>query len=482
MKIKEEVIPVNDCRGLIAKAIEYRDNKTWTKADILPPETLGKPKDNEVVLAMDSCVQNVIGHQMQSLSEYAFPKFLGYGLLSNLQQEGLIRAGVETTADDMTRKFIDIVQEGDTEDEAVEDKIKLLTKDLKTYHVKEAFHEAAIQCGFMGGCLVYIDCGDIADDEKLTPLSLDGKLFKSGSFKGLKVIDPINIYPGVYNTTDPTSPDFFNPKTWFIMGKEYHASRFLYFSQNEAPLLLKPAYNFFGISQTQLCLDYINHFTQNRESAQRLLNKFSLTAWKTDMSQVLSGGCGDDLQRRAKLMAKYRDNNGIMLLDKETEDIVQLNTPLSGVTDIVQMSLDLLTVVFHQPDVKLFGKNPKGLGGSDAEAIRIYYDYVLGLADKMFSRNIEKILNLLQINRFGEINEAITYKFNPLWEMSDKDIAELNKLKADTDAINVAAIGAISPEEVRNRLAQDANSGYNGIDVEDVPEEQQPDDKEEVIE
>lgn len=468
MKIKASSIDYRDCRGLIEKAVEYRNTAESTQA-YTPPETMGKPKDNKTVIAMDNCLQNTIGHQMQAIQAYAFPRFIGYGLLANLQQEGLVRAGVEVVADDLTRKFITIVQEGSDEDGKAEDKIKELTKDLKKFHIKEAFHGASLQCGFMGGCLVYIDCGDLDDEEKLTPLIIDDKLFKKGSFRGLRVIDPINIYPGLYNTDDPTSEDFFNPKTWFIMGKEYHRSRFLYFVQNKAPLLLKPSYNFFGISQTQLCLDYINHFTKNRESAQRLLEKFSLTAWKTDMSQVLSGGSADSINLRAKFLAKQRSNDGIMMLDKELEDIVQVNTPLGGVTEIVQMSLDLLTVVFHQPDVKLFGKNPKGLGGSDAEAIRIYYDYILGLAEKMFADNLEKIVRLLQMNRYGTIDETITYKINTLWEMDENEIAQLNQVKANTDVALINA-GVISAEEVRGRIALDPESGYAGIDVEEVPE------------
>ena len=171
-----------------------------------------------------------------------------------------------------------------------------------------------------------------------------------------------------------------------------------------------------------------------------------------------------------------RNNDGVMLLDNETEDMFQLNTPLSGVTDIVQMSLDLLTTASHQPDVKLFGKNPKGLGGSDAEAIRIYYDYVLGLAEKIFKDNLEKIIKILQINRYGKVNDEIGFKFNPLWEMSDKEIADLNKVKADTDAINVE-LGVISPEEVRQRLAGDPMSGYSNIDG-DI-EIEQPEEKDE---
>ena len=45
---------------------------------------------------------------------------------------------------------------------------------------------------------------------------------------------------------------------------------------------------------------------------------------------------------RVRYFARNRDNYGIELVDKEDEDIVQINTPLSGAMDIVRQALEML--------------------------------------------------------------------------------------------------------------------------------------------
>lgn len=466
---------MGDGRSLIVRLAE----KTHERAlpDFLePPVTLGKPNKNtpeyKKCMAMDKCIRNVLSGFKDELLYTATPMFVGYSMLSNISQEALIRAGVETVASEMTRKFMQWTYDDDYGKKDKEKAIADLDYQAKKYKIKERFNEAAVKDGYFGGCLMYIDVGELDDYEKEEPLILDEKTFKKGSLKGLKVIEPINIYPGEYNTTDPTDEHYFNPEYWYILGKKYHASRFLYFAGNDAPLLLKPAYNFFGIPQAQLALDYVAHFVANREAAQELLNKFSLTGLKTNMGQALQGKSCNDLVQRAKMFIRTKTNNGLMIMDKDTEDLIQINTPLSGVRDIVEMSLNLLTAVWHIPKIEYLGEGEGGLNASSKEQIRSYYDYIIGRKEKLFTEPLEKLSKILQLNAWGEINPAIGFKYPALWDMDDSEKAALNKQQADRDAIYLAN-GVLSQEEVRRRLSLDVNSEYTMIDVDDLPEAQE---------
>ncbi len=451
-------------KDLLARALEVYNSGT---IKYQRPITLGMPKDKSI--AMDECIKctdGIINHFAPEWQALAAPKFLGYALLSSIAQDPLIRAGIETIADDMTRKFIELTSKGD---EDLSSKMSELEADVQAFRIKSLFNRALSLTGYMGGCLVYIDMGELDDEEKRTPLYLDGATFKAGSLRGFRIIEPINVYPGVYDSSDPTSDNYFNPETWFVLGKEYHKSRFLYFSQNEVPLLLKPLYNFFGISLSQQVLEYVQNFTENRRSAQRLLNKFSLTIWKTDMSAFLSGGDCNSLTQRVKYFNAQRNNDGTALIDKELEDMVQINTPLSGVTDIVSMSLDLAPVILGISKDKYFGDLPKGLNASSEGTNRIYYDKIQSLNEKISYDNVEKVIKILQLNRYGEIDDNISFQFAPLWEMDERERAEINKIHADTAAVYVDR-GCLSQEEVRGALADNPDSGYSNIDVDDVPE------------
>ena len=86
---------------------------------------------------------------------------------------------------------------------------------------------------------------------------------------------------------------------------------------------------------------------------------------------------------------------------------------------------------------------------------------------------MDKLLKLVQLHLFGKVNDNITFDFVPLQQMSETDLSTIRKSDTDRDVAYIQA-GVVSAEEVRGRLAGEPDSGYNGIDVEDVPE--MPDD------
>jgi hypothetical protein len=57
--------------------------------------------------------------------------------------------------------------------------------------------------------------------------------------------------------------------------------------------------------------------------------------------------------------------------------------------------------------------------------------------------------------------------------LTEKEQAEINKLKADT-AVALAGIGAIDGEDERARVSADPQSGYNGLSMEVLPEPEEP--------
>ena len=54
------------------------------------------------------------------------------------------------------------------------------------------------------------------------------------------VIDPVNVFPGDYNSLSPLEPDYFRPRWWWVLGQRVHASRLIRLVANECPVLLRP--------------------------------------------------------------------------------------------------------------------------------------------------------------------------------------------------------------------------------------------------
>ena len=75
------------------------------------PRTLGM--NEKALIAQDSCLSDsfdVIGGSLlahaSELGQYPMTSFIGYGALQQIAQNGMIRACIQTTADEMTREWI----------------------------------------------------------------------------------------------------------------------------------------------------------------------------------------------------------------------------------------------------------------------------------------------------------------------------------------------------------------------------------------
>lgn len=442
-----------------------------------PPRTLGVTEEHQ--LAMDEHLQacgysSLISHSIglgMGISEIA-PQFLGYPYLAGLSQNGIIRAGVTTVAEEMTKKWVEIKRGGKVAKN--DDKVKRLTAALEDFNVQGIFNEAAQKCDFDGGCLVYIDLGENRNDDAgldtlKQPLQLDPVLFAGKKLKRFTLVEAINLYPGLYNATDPLSPDYFTPTHWLVLGKQIHKSRFLYFAPNRVPMLLRPAYNFFGIPAAQIALDYVAHFTKCREAAQRLLTKFSLTIFKSDMTTILSGGTADNFDRRMQYLAQWRDNDMILAIDNEKEDVLKLETPIAGTTDVVRQALEFVAAIFRIPFVKFLGISPGGLNATGEADLRNFYDHIAGKQEKILRRPLDKVMDILQLHLFGEIDPEIRAEFCPLTDEDDSQRETTQKMKADR-LVTLCQSGIIGEDEARRVLSDDQDSDLSFIDPDDVPE------------
>ena len=446
-------------KGLVGK----HNNKTIRNAYGVPLTNAGE----DVKLAMDNALEasghfTTIRNVVASGGIDAYPQFLGYSYLSGLQQNGFIRAGVEGLADEMTAKFIELIRTSDTENND-DDKIDKINEFLNKFQIKELFNKAAALNGYFGGCLIFIDTGD---DDLLS--ALDEKSLNN-SIKGFVLVEPINTYPGRYNSTNPLSPNYFIPETWFVLGQEVHASRLLYLAADEVSMLLKPAYNFYGIAPAQIAADSVSHFIKDREAVSRLLHKYSLLVFKTDMGSALYNGNPEELYSRVKVLADFRDNDSVIIIDKEDEDIITVTTSMAGITDVVRLSLELMPIMFRQPLTKFLGISPGGMNATGESDENNWNEYVLSQCEKQFRMPVKRLLELIQYNLFGEVDENIDFIFKVQSSNDESKEVNNNKIKADT-YVQLVTAGVISPEEARKALAEDEKSGFNSIDIDAVPE------------
>jgi phage-related protein (TIGR01555 family) len=391
----------------------------------------------------------------------AFP---GYPYLAELSQRAEYRNGVDTIAEEITRKWIKFVSTGD-EDKT--DKIQKIEAAFKRFQIRDIFNHAAELDGFMGMGMIYIDTGATDDPEELrTELPMTKEKTGTGDLKGFVVIDPLWVSPVNYNATDPLKPDFLKPWTWYVMGKEVHSSRLMIVRSRELPDLLKAAYNFGGLSLSQIAKPYVDNWLRTRQSVSDLIHSFTVFVLKTVMGNITQAT--ETFLARLQLFILGRDNQGLFVVDKEQEEFDNVSAPLGGIEELQAQAQEQMAAVWKLPLVKLLGITPAGLNNTTDGEIRVLYDHIHAVQEKDYRPHVKRCSEVIQLNEFGEIDPDIDFEFEPLWELDDAGKSAVQKTQADTDAVYVE-LGAISNEEVRTRLAGDLHSPYHGLKG-DAPE------------
>jgi phage-related protein (TIGR01555 family) len=393
--------------------------------------------------------------------------FMGYPFLAELAQLPEYRNIVETIAKEMTRKWIKFSATGEGDKS---DKITKLEAAFKKYKVQDKFRRMAELDGFFGRAHLYIDIG--RDDLK-TLMPVDKRKIRPGKLEALRVVEPIWTYPNAYNSTNPLAPDFYRPREWYVMGERIHRSRMLTFVGREVPDVLKPAYAFGGLSTSQMMKVTVDNWLRTRTSVSDITHNFSKTVLATNLSTILQGGVADSLIYRAQLFNQTRDNRGLMMVDKDTEELTDVSSPLGTLDKLQAQAQEQMASIAQIPLVVLLGVTPSGLNASAEGELDVWYARVASWQEDLFGDHLTIVSHVMQLHLFGEIDPDIGYEFVPLGEEDTAARATTRKTEADTDVAYIDA-GVIDPAEARARLVADENSPYKGL-TGPPPEPPEPD-------
>jgi phage-related protein (TIGR01555 family) len=401
--------------------------------------------------------------------------FPGYPYLAMLAQRSEYQQPTQTHAKDMTREWIEFTTRGKA-DKAK--KIEEIESRFEELGIQALFRRALLHDGYYGVGHIFIDLKG-HDNTKL-PVELDPKSIAKGQLRGFRNIEPMWVTPVMWNSAKVELPTFYVPDTYWALDKEMHKSRLLQVISREVPDILKPAYNFGGFSLSQLIEPYVDRWLKTVNGVNRLINNFSLIALMTDMSAVLQDGdTGADLLKRLKLARMHGDNTGIFAMNKATEELVQIAVPLSGLAELQQQAVDHMAYPTHLPLVVLTGVTPSGLNASSDGEIEVYHDWNRSEQNAVIRPKLQHVLDVVQLDMYGSIDREIGFEFKPIKQISGETLSSIKKTEAEQDVAYVDA-GIVSPQEVREKVARDPNSGYVNLNVDKLPEapdEEDPDEE-----
>ena len=432
--------------------------------------------------AMDDSSNGVPGFKMyasgtNSVSDnvvywYASQGFIGAQLCGIIAQNWLVNKACSMPADDAIRKGYNIVTvDGEELDP---DAVKILKAYDKAYRVTFNLREF-IRKGRIFGVRVLMFKVQSTDPQYYEkPFNIDG--VTPGSYKGMVQVDPYWTAPMLdgASASQPDTMHFYEPTWWIINGKKIHRSHLIIFRHAEPVDVLKPQYIYGGIPLTQQIMERVYAAERVSNEAPMLAMSKRTTVWLTDIEAVMQDT--NAAVSRLQQWAQYRDNYGVKLGDKEGDEFAQFDTSLADFDNLIMTQYQLVAAIANVPSTKLMGTQPKGFNSTGDYEEASYHEMLESIQTHDLTPLLERHHQLV-IKSFVEpqlrkkFNLETTINWLPLDTPTAEELAATNLSKAQTDQALLEA-GAISSEDIRQRVATDKNSGYNEIGImEDVDPE-----------
>lgn len=431
-----------------------------TSEDMKPVNAKGHAMDAACV---GGSLKNVFGVSNYAddiiFTHFAQQGFIGYQACALLAQNWIINNACSVPCEDAIRPGYEISLNQDIELEDQDLLVKIKQVSERKYNISNIARNFA-RNNKIFGCALALPVVDGIDYAK--PFNIDG--VRRGSYKGISLIEPYWVMPelDMEATSAPESLHFYEPTWWRLPnGKRIHRSHVIYITGDEVPDVLKPTYYFGGLPLTQQIYERVY-------ASERVANEAPLMAL-TKRMLIADGNIEaylmneEEAEEKLRKLSYCRDNYGVFF-KRPGDNVQQIDTSLTDFDALIMTQYQLVASIARMPATKLLKTQPKGFNATGEYEMKDYIQELQHLQDNQMKPLIERNNLLVEKSEFGYSYE-LEAKFNPVDMPTERELAEVRKIDADTDAVLINA-GAISPEEARARIIADPNSGYNGLPAE----------------
>lgn len=354
---------------------------------------------------------------------------------------------VDIPADDATRAWRSW--------QAQKPQIEKLEATEKRLAVRPKVRQALIWSRLYGGAAV-IPIG--LPGNPTTPLELDR--VGAGSIKGLSVVAKHDINASGF-IRDPMSPWFGYPEKFTIAGQtlqtELHPSRVIMVNGRKTGSVSTQT-EVWGTSIWTSLADAIMACDGGAAVIDALLQeaKIDVIRMPEMMSNVATEEYEQLLISRFRIAAQLKSVSNALVLDKEDE-WEQKQISWAGLPDVMYMLLTILSGAADIPVTRLLGTSAKGLNATGEGDLKNYYDAVKAKQELVIQPMLTPLDEILIRDALGTRPTEIWYDWDPLFQLSEKEEADIDKLQAET--ANIYATTGLIPmdalaEVVQNRMVE----------------------------
>lgn len=381
-----------------------------------------------------------------SITQYTMwiNKRISYAECAFLANDSIINNAISKITNEIFRKGGKIVLENQEQDFETEF-IKKLEKRIDKLKFFDTLHKAVMTTLTYGGALIYIDTNIGQNSTLADPIYFKKDFITSETITNLRVIEPYLCGAVDVNSSNPLNVDFMQPNKWYISGAGVvDKTRLVNLSFFNAPDMLKPLYNYFGISLPQFMKDFVKIADGARQALGDIFTRFRTTILKTDLSKISAQEAMD----RVGAINKLRNNLGTLLLTSD-EEYVESITNLTNLDKLLAQMQENIAVSARMPAVKLLGLTPGGFNATGDFDLKSYYDEVMSYQNSIVKPIIEKFLHIFALELGFDLYPK--YEFENLNAENALNQAQINATESQVVG-NLIQGGIITQEQGFNYL------------------------------
>lgn len=258
----------------------------------------------------------------------------------------------------------------------------------------------------------------------------------------------ITAYGNRYN--DPSLPNYGDPIFYQINTQQgsfvVHESRLFTVSGSPIPEYLQ-AENIKWKGRDAVTQPYQTLLELDRvlRYATALLERKQQPIYKmTGLHDLVVAGMDEMVSQQVAIVDSTRNMfNSVTIDSADDYNIADLN--LAGVTDILDVYKEQLAAETGIPIAVLFGRSAAGMNATGEGDFRAYYDLLEATRAKQITPALEKILALLAVQKSLPEKPRSDWQieYAPLFEPSAKELAEMEKLTADTLNVQMDCVAKV---------------------------------------
>lgn len=370
----------------------------------------------------------------------------GNAMNSYYASSWLAKAAVERIPEDCFKKSYTWIADANqiSAIEAIERRLKI--KEKKKLALQNARRD--------GEGYIYFDTGQSAD----SPLEIERV-----GLGGLRFVNVLLSSEVTKQETekDPVSEFYGQPKFYRVGTADIHPSRICRFVRNPDPQSGK------GQSDLVHLLPPIVAAETARDNVVALTTEALIDIMKVEglMDAVSDPSTEQQLVRRYQLFRHQKATNKMGVIDMTREDYERKPASFGTLPEVIEAMRREVAAALEIPYALLFGRNG-GLGSNSDTDLAMYYDMIESTQKNDIQPACDVLDEVLIRSALGSRPEEIYLEWQPLWQSSDKERADIAAQIANT--AKTLADGGIIPPDILTESTVNAlteNGSFPGIET-----------------